>query len=76
VVEISGKVINVNKENNQTAVVLEDELFGVSTYLDSSFVVENPTIIQSVSPGETVTLRGQCDGMLNDVVISRAVVIQ
>ena len=72
VVQITGEVVNVKTENSQTAVILEDDLFGVSTYLDSSFVAENPKIVKDVSPGQSVTLRGQCDGMLSDVVVSRA----
>ena len=76
VVQITGEVVDVKTENSQTAVILEDDLFGVSTYLDSSFVAENPKIVKDVGPGQSVTLRGQCDGMLSDVVVSRAVIIQ
>lgn len=76
VVQITGKVIDVKNENHETAVTLEDELFGVSTYLDSAFVAQNSKLVSSINSGQMVTLRGQCDGMLNDVVISRAVIIQ
>ncbi|HKJ41205.1 MAG TPA: hypothetical protein VKA27_03885 [Sunxiuqinia sp.] len=76
VVQITGKVIDVKNENNETAVTLEDELFGVSTYLDSAFVAQNPKLVSKLDSGQMVTLRGQCDGMLDDVVISRAVIIQ
>lgn len=76
VVELTGKVAEVKNENNQFAIVLEDKLFGVSTYLDSSYCAANPKVLQSISEGQTITIRGQCDGMLNDVVISRAVVIE
>ncbi|MEN8137613.1 MAG: hypothetical protein ABFR62_04195 [Bacteroidota bacterium] len=76
VVEITGKVVELNKENNQTVIVLKDELFGVSTYLDENFCKEYPEILETVKVGDTVTLRGQCDGMLSDVVVSRAVIIQ
>lgn len=76
VVQITGKVVDLKNENNETAVTLEDELFGVSTYLDSAFVADNSKMIAAIDTGKIVTLRGQCDGMLNDVVISRAVIIQ
>lgn len=76
VVQITGTVVDVKNDNDETAVTLEDELFGISTYLDSAFVAENPDLVSAVDTGQTVTLRGQCDGMLNDVVISRAVIIQ
>lgn len=76
VVQITGKVVDVKNENDETAVTLEDDLFGVSTYLDSTYVADNPRIVAALDTGKIVTLRGQCDGMLNDVVISRAVIIQ
>lgn len=76
VVQITGKVVDLKNENNETAVTLTDELFGVSTYLDSAFVADNSKMVAAIDTGKIVTLRGQCDGMLNDVVISRAVIIQ
>ena len=76
VVELTGKVAEVKNENNQSAIVLEDMLFGVSTYMDSSYCAANPKVLQDISKGQTITIRGQCDGMLNDVVISRAVIIE
>jgi hypothetical protein len=76
VVELTGKVAEVRTGNNQTSIVLEDVLFGVSAYLDSTYCATNPEVLQAMNEGQIVTIRGQCDGMLNDVVISRAVVIQ
>lgn len=76
IVELTGKVTEVKISDNQTAVVLEDEFFCVRTYLDSVFCATNSQILTAISPGQTVTIRGQCDGILSDVVISRAVIIQ
>ncbi|WP_303918725.1 hypothetical protein [Draconibacterium sediminis] len=76
VVELTGKVAEVKNENNQTAIVLEDVLFGVSAYLDSTYCATNQEVLQAINEGQTVTIRGQCDGILNDVIISRAVVVQ
>lgn len=76
IVELTGKVAAVKISDNQTAVVLEDEFFGVRTYLDSAFCATNSQILTAINAGQTVTIRGQCDGILSDVVISRAVIIQ
>lgn len=76
VIEITGKVVRLEVVENQYSVILEDDLSGVISYLDSSFVAANREMIRTIDPGQYITLRGQCDGMLNDVVISRAVVIQ
>ncbi|WP_372776645.1 hypothetical protein [Mangrovibacterium sp.] len=76
VVEVSGEVVAVQTGEQGTAIILEDELFGVSVYLDSSFVAANQQLTNQTAAGETITIRGKCDGMLNDVVISRAIIIQ
>ncbi len=76
VVEITGKVVELKTTNNQTAIVLEYEFFGVRTFIDSSFYSTNKKAFESINPGQFVTIRGQCDGMLNDVIISRAVIIR
>lgn len=76
VVELTGKVVTVNTDSTQVSIVLEDQLFGVSTYLDAGFCAANPEMLRAVRAGQTITIRGQCDGMLNDVVISRAVIIR
>lgn len=60
----------------QPGIVLEDQLFGMSAYRDAGFCAANPEMLHAVRAGQTVTIRGQCDGMLNDVVISRAVIIR
>lgn len=76
VIEITGRVVELKTTNDQLAIVLEDELFGVRTFIDSSFYSTNKQIFESINPGTSVTIRGQCDGMLNDVIISRAVIIR
>ena len=76
VIEVSGEVVAVQTGERGAAIILEDELFGVSAYLDSSFVAANQQLTNKTTVGEPITIRGKCDGMLNDVVISRAIIIQ
>jgi len=76
VVELTGEVAEVKNEDNQSSIILEDMLFGVSVYMDSSYCAANPEVLRDKSKGQIITIRGQCAGMLNDVVISRAVIIE
>lgn len=76
VIEVTGKIEDVKRDEKQTAIILDDKLFGISVYLDSSFIATNHKTVDDLNAGQTVTIRGQCDGMLTDVVISRAVIIQ
>ncbi|MGD9930596.1 MAG: hypothetical protein AB7U05_11305 [Mangrovibacterium sp.] len=55
----------------QPGIVLEDQLFGMSAYLDAGFCAANPEMLRAVRPGQTIIIRGQCDGVFNDLVISR-----
>jgi hypothetical protein len=76
VLEVTGEIVHVRRDEKQTAVILNDVFMGVSVYLDSSFVENNRKIVDALDSGQKVTIRGQCDGMLTDVIISRAVIIQ
>jgi hypothetical protein len=76
IIEIAGRIVDVKKGHKQTAVILEDLFSGISVYLDSSYVVNNPEKINDLDDEQTITIRGQCDGMLTDIIISRAVIIQ
>lgn len=76
VVEVNGEVVAVNESGNQTAIILDDPLFGISAYLDSSYVADNRKIIETIEAGQNIIIRAQCDGMLTDVVISRGVIVR
>jgi hypothetical protein len=75
VIEVTGKIEDINRSEKQTAIIFEDRFFGVSAYLDSSFLAKNRKIIDALNHDQQITVRGQCDGMLSDVIISRAVII-
>ena len=76
IVEVAGKIADVKKGVKQTAVILEDHFSGISVYLDSSFVVNHPETVNDLDAEQSITIRGQCDGMLTDIIISRAVIIE
>ena len=72
VIQVSGKLASSIVENGKTSLTLEtgDPLTAVVCELDSTVQ------ISSVSTGNNVVLRGQCDGKLTDVQLSRCVFIK
>lgn len=77
ILEVSGTVIDVKEEEKEIDgetktlfnVVLDggDMMFGVICQM------EDPDLdkLRSISPGSEVTIKGECSGMLMDVVLSR-----
>ncbi len=76
IIEVTGLVVQVNVNEKQTVFELDDIFFGVTIYLSNSFCQNNEELVRSIRPDQSVTIRGKCDGFLNDVVISRAVIVQ
>lgn len=70
-IQVTGIVKEVTTENDITIVVLESEsmMFGVRCELDPHSTHQRIDF----NPGESVTLKGKCSGMLADVVLVRCV---
>lgn len=76
VLEITGKLSSKNQlPNGITLLMLEDEMQGVSCQLDSSWASANRTVIESLQPGEPVTIKGVCKGYLMEIKVSPAIVV-
>jgi hypothetical protein len=76
VLEISGKLVAKNKLTNGTdLLVLEDEMQGISCQLDSVWSSTNQSVIQTLEPGNPVTIKGVCKGYLMEIKVSPAVVV-
>jgi hypothetical protein len=71
IIEVTGTVQEVKNENGKTSVTLEGGgmMFGILCQLDD-FSQPKRT---DFNTGETITLKGQCTGMLMDVVLVRCV---
>ena len=72
VLEVSGKIASVETQNGVTNIVLEtsDPMISISCEMEKEG--ETP----SVKMGEDVVLRGQCDGKLTDVQMTRCIVLK
>jgi len=76
VLEISGKLVAKSKLSNGTdLLVLEDEMQGISCQLDSVWSASNQAVIQSLEPGNPVTVKGICKGYLMEIKVSPAVLV-
>jgi tRNA_anti-like len=72
VIEVKGKITEITTENDITNITLEtsDPMTAISCEM------EKGTATPSVKAGEEVTLKGQCDGKLSDVVLTRCILIK
>lgn len=74
-IELSGKVAEKKSTDNGGRVLLleaEGAMFGVNC----AFQPEASAALSAVEPGQTVTLKGICTGMLMDVSLSRCVLVR
>lgn len=77
VLEIRGTLASKSQlPNGTTLLVLEDEMEGISCQLDSSWVANNQKVIDSLEPGNPVTVKGVCKGYLMEIKVSPAVVVK
>jgi hypothetical protein len=74
--EISGKLAAKSKlQNGTNLLILEDEMQGISCQLDSSWAAKNQPVIESLTTGAPVTVKGVCKGYLMEIKVSPAVVV-
>ena len=67
-VEVKGQISEIGKnENGETFYLLKttDDMFGVRCIMDKGEEVQNAKV------GETITVRGFCDGYNMDVIVNR-----
>jgi len=77
VLEISGKLASKNRlPNGTTLLMLEDEMQGISCQLDSGWATANHSVIESLSPGNPIKVKGVCRGYLMEIKVSPAVVLK
>jgi hypothetical protein len=73
VVEISGVIYSAEEGSQGDLNILfmdENEMFGVACTIDQ---YEN---MDKLSEGQEITIKGECSGMLSDVVLIRCVIVK
>lgn len=73
VIEVFGKVRSISAEGVNKSFVMEtnDLLFGIDCAVDST----NYDKLKSLAEGQDVTIRGECSGLLSDVVMVRCIIL-
>jgi hypothetical protein len=73
---LKSTVISVEKdEKSNVTVILVDPMMGVTCTIDSLQAIKQKTLINALSEGRTITIKGRCDGMLTDVKMSKCMII-
>jgi tRNA_anti-like len=72
VLAVKGKIATIETDNDVTNITLEtdDPMVSISCEIEKGF---NTT---SSKVGDEVTVKGQCDGKLTDVVLTRCIVMK
>ena len=74
---LKSNVISIEKDaSGNVTVTLVDPMTGVTCTIDSLQAVRQKTLIQALSEGQPVTIKGRCDGMLTDVKISKCMIVK
>ncbi len=74
---LKSNIVSVEKDGNgNVTVTLVDPMMGVTCTIDSLEAVKQKGEIAALTEGQSVTIKGRCDGMLTDVKISKCMVVK
>lgn len=77
VLEINGKLVAKSQlPNGSGLLVLEDEMQGISCQLDSAWTAKNKSVIQELTAGSEVKIKGVCKGYLMEIKVSPAILVK
>jgi len=77
ILEVGGVVnsVETNEWGNVTVTYI-DQLFGVTCTIDSLEAASDSAVISAIKTGDSLTIKGRCDGMLTDVKLVRCVILK
>jgi hypothetical protein len=73
IIEIEGKIIGIKEFSGSYQISFIDEVFGVTCMVDSNYAIQQKEELLKLKPGDTVKIKGQCNGYLSDVKLDRCV---
>lgn len=77
ILEVNGAVNSVEKnEWGNVTVTYIDQLFGVTCTIDSLEAAMESAGISAIRAGDTITVKGRCDGMLADVKLVKCIIVK
>ena len=75
VVEVTGHLASISTGDRGSVLFLLDDLFGISCSMDSAYTESVKDKLEVLVPGDMVTVRGRCNGMLTDVQFTSCVLV-
>jgi hypothetical protein len=74
VIQVTGPLRNMIRNDSTLILVLggDEELMGVSCYMERSQIARSENLRQ----GESITIKGFCNGMLMDVVLDNGILVR
>ncbi len=77
VIEVNGTLeFKQSDEWGQVMLTLVDPLQGLTAIIDSLGAQQHRNLIENLEPGDEVTLKGRCDGYLDEVRLSKCWIIK
>jgi hypothetical protein len=77
ILEVRGAVNSIEKnEWGNVTVTYIDPLFGVTCTIDSPDAARDSAVISAIKAGDSLTVKGRCDGMLTDVKLVRCIILK
>ena len=73
VVEVSGEIYSIEEGSQDDLNIL---LMGASDMFGVSCNISKEDLSQELSNGQQITIKGECSGMLSDVVLIRCVIVK
>jgi len=73
VVEVSGEIYSIEEGSQSDLNIL---LMGASDMFGVSCNISKEDLSQELSNGQQITIKGECSGMLSDVVLIRCVIVK
>jgi hypothetical protein len=77
ILQITGKVIEFSIENNGATVIFINSIGGITCAFDSITMIKDYNRLSKIQVGDSLTLKGKCDGydMIMGIVLSKCILL-
>ncbi len=75
IIEVEGKVVGVNKFNDNYEISLKDDMEGITCLVDSNYAIQQKALLEKIKADDIIKIKGQCNGFLMGVKLDRCVVV-
>ncbi len=77
IVEVSGILSSVeSNESGIGTVFIEDDFFGISCVMDSAYFASKKIILDTLTEGGSLIIKGRCNGILTNIQMSDCILVE